>query len=87
MSDTGLSSATYVTGKLMHGIISAVITLVISRFVPLEDSVASILAEEVRGLSELDFPYAAGVALASAAFVLLFFLGISRFSAKKAGKT
>ena len=87
MSDTGLSSATYIMGKLMHGVISAVITLYISRYVPLEGTVASILAEEVRGLSELDFPYAAGVAIVSAAFVLLFFLGISRFSAKKAGKT
>lgn len=86
LRDTGLSSATYIIGKLLHGILSALITLLISRFFSPPESVASILAEEVQGLSELDFRSTLAAALPLSAAVFLIFLCISLFSAKKAGK-
>ena len=81
------SSASMEATESSSGTKREITSVMTAEMIPCISLPVTYVAEEVRGLSELDFHYAAGVAIVSAAFVLLFFLGISRFSAKKAGKT
>ena len=48
ISQAGLSSRTYMLGKALHGLISALLTLALCRLVPLKVPVSLILAEGVR---------------------------------------
>ena len=50
LGDSGLSLRTYLTGKLLHGGLSALFTALLVRRFPLEAPVSSYLAEQVEGI-------------------------------------
>lgn len=69
LSGTGLSSFTYIAGKLLHGLISAALTLALAGLFPEYAEVSLTLAEEVEGLAAISFWDAFAVSLASAAIL------------------
>jgi hypothetical protein len=53
--DSGLSAKTYILGKFLHGLLSAVLVSLLFRFVPFDAPASDYLAEQVVGISELGF--------------------------------
>jgi sporulation integral membrane protein YlbJ len=73
--DSGLKAGTYIAGKLLHGILSAVLVTLLFRLVPFSLPASAYLTEQVQGIAALSFGRAlSGSALASAALlgVLMF---------------
>lgn len=73
LADSGLSTRTYICGKLLHGGLSAVLMGVLTRLFPLEQPVAGYLAEQVEAISVLDFSSVLTVSAAAAWMVWLLF--------------
>lgn len=69
IGESGLSSWTYVLGKIMHGSLSAVYTYVILRFFDFELPASNYLAEQISGIARMDFE-------SSLLFTLLVTLGL-----------
>lgn len=82
---SGLSVRSYILGKFLHGGISAGITYMLTRIFPLDSPVASYLAEQVTGLSSLDFSTAILISGASALILWAAFVLVAIFSAKNTG--
>lgn len=80
---SGLSVRTYILGKLMHGALSALFVALLSRVIPLGAPVSSLLAEQVAGLSTLDFHTALTISTVSAWMVFLFFLFVAVLAIRK----
>jgi sporulation integral membrane protein YlbJ len=55
LCDSGLSAKTYIMGKLLHGILSAVLVYFIVRLFLIEAPVSSYLAEQVTGMTGMSF--------------------------------
>jgi len=55
LCDSGLSARTYIIGKLMHGLLSAVLVWLAFRVLPFEEAAAAYLARQVSGIAQLDF--------------------------------
>lgn len=73
LADSGLTTRTYIAGKLLHGAISAALMGVLTRLYPLEQPVAGYLAEQVEAISALDFTSVLAVSAAAAWVVWLGF--------------
>lgn len=73
LADSGLSTRTYIFGKLLHGGLSAALMWLLARAVPLEQPVAGYLAEQVETIALLDFGSVLAVSAASAWVVWLGF--------------
>lgn len=72
---SGLSVKTYITGKFLHGGISALFVALLVRLFPLEAPVSSYLAEQVEGIAGIDFSTALTIStVASWVLWLGFFL-------------
>lgn len=80
---SGLSVRTYILGKLMHGGLSAAFVALLARLIPLGEPVSSVLAEQVAGLSALDFHTALAISTVSAWMVFLFFLFVAVLAIRK----
>ena len=88
LGESGLSTKTYIGGKLLHGIFSAVLTALIFRFWPLEAQVSSYLAAQVESIAYTDFSTALAVSAAAAwGIFLVFFLLAALGVRKKPAKT
>lgn len=55
LSGSGLSTRTYIGGKILHGIISAALTYILSGLFSFEAPVASYLVEQLDGITTLSF--------------------------------
>ncbi len=88
LGDSGLSLRTYLTGKLLHGGLSALFHCPAGPPLPLEAPVSSYLAEQVEGIASLDFQRALTISTAAAWGVWLLFCGTGRlYGEKKQWKT
>lgn len=72
LADSGLSTRTYILGKLLHGGLSALLVGILARLWPLEQPVAGYLAEQVESITLLDF---SSVLAVSAVTAWLLWLG------------
>lgn len=66
LGDSGLSVGTYVTGKLLHGILSAGLTSLLFRTLPLRSPASAYLAEQTQAIAQLDFHQALTLSAAAA---------------------
>lgn len=85
IGDSGLSTRTYLLGKLLHGALSAVFTALLVRAVPLDAPVSAILAQQVDGIAAIDFSSALALSAASAWLIFLVFLWGSAACLRKKG--
>ena len=74
VGDSGLSSRTYLAGKLLHGGLCALFTAILARLLPLNAPVSDYLVEQVAGIADLDFHTALTVSAVCSWIVFLFFL-------------
>ena len=91
LGGSGLSVKPYFLGKFLHGVLSALFTAGLSRFIPLEVPVSSALAEQVEDLTHLDFSTALTLSATAAwltwlAFFLLALFAIGKNSGKRRKK-
>lgn len=77
LADSDLHMGTYLTGKLLHGLFSALLTLLVTRLFPLSMPVSSYLADQVDSLAQLDFTYALSICTACAWTLWVFFLAVT----------
>jgi predicted phage tail protein len=52
---SGLSTKPYLIGKLLHGVISAALVAVVSRFVPFTTTASGYYAEQITAIAGADF--------------------------------
>lgn len=87
LTDTGLSARTYITGKLLHAVISAGLAALLTSFVSVDVPVGAYLASQVTDLAGLRFSSALTVSAILAGGVLLVFLLTAFFFSKNSGKS
>ena len=87
LGESGLSTRTYMVGKLLHGLFSAGLTALLLRAFPLEESVSSYLAQQVEGIAGTDFYSALAVSTAAAWGVFLLFFLLAAFGVRMGRKT
>lgn len=80
---SGLSTKTYIGGKALHGIISAVFVYFLSNLLPLEAPVSHYLAQQLTGIAALDFTTALTVSSITAVVVWLVIAMISMLLVNK----
>ncbi len=86
LGDSGLSAKTYIAGKLLHGVFSAVLAWLAFRILPFEEAAATWLARRVSGIAELNFHTTLGISLLCAlilAFLLIIFSRIGKKGLEK----
>ena len=84
LGNSGLSTRTYLAGKLLHGGLSALFVGALARAFPLEAQVSAYLADQVEGIASLDFSTALTVSSVAAWLVFLAFFAVA---ARSVGKT
>ncbi len=82
---SGLKVGTYIFGKFLHGVIAAVFTFLLAKFLSFESPVSSYLATQVEEIAGTEFSVAFYAAFIIAAAALLFFLAAFLFSPIKSG--
>ena len=87
LSDTALSPGTYLAGKALHGILSAVFTLGPARLFPLSSPVSGYLTQQIEVFSVLDANHTLILSVVAAWLLWVFFLCLSAYavSRKKSG--
>ncbi|NBI65214.1 sporulation protein [Pseudoflavonifractor sp. 60] len=83
LGDSGLSVRTYVTGKLLHGVLSAALTSLLLRVCPLSSPASFYLAEQTQAIAQLDFQQALTLSAAAAWGMWLFFLALTVYVVQK----
>lgn len=83
LGDSGLSMGIYLAGKFLHGILSALLTHLLVRVLPMELSVSSALAQQTEGITTLEFQQALAISSAVAWIVWLTFFGLTVFAIQK----
>ena len=88
VGNSGLSVRTYVTGKLLHGVFSALLVHLLAGFFALDVPVGAYLADQVNDMAKIPFGTALTISLITAwAAWLLFFLVSARGAQKNDGKS
>lgn len=87
LAESGLSTRTYICGKLLHGLFSAGLTALLLRAFPLEGSVSTYLAQQVEGIAGTDFYSALAVSTAAAWGVFLLFFLLAALGVRMGRKT
>ena len=87
LGESGLSTRTYIGGKLLHGMFSALLTTLFFRLWPLEAQVSSYLAAQVESIAYTDFNTALAVSAAAAWGIFLLFFLLAALGVKKPAKT
>ena len=85
LGDSGLSLRTYVVGKALHGVLSAVLVGLLTRVIPLQVPVWAYLVQQTETIAHLDFHQALTISAAAAWGVWLLFLLLAAFVVKKSG--
>lgn len=83
LADSGLSTRTYLFGKLLHAGLSAGLMFLLARVVHLEQPVAGYLAEQVESIALLDFSSVLAVSTASAWVVWLGFFAAAALGCRE----
>lgn len=83
LADSDLSPGTYLAGKLLHGLLSATLTTLVTRFIPLSQPVGVLLSQQVDAIATLDFTTVFPAATVAAWSLLLVFFFFSIFCGKK----
>jgi len=86
LTDSGLSSRTYLLGKILHGLFSASLTTILIRIVPLELPVSLYLTEQAQSISQLDFQQSLTLSALAAWAVWLIFLLLTVVVVKKSSR-
>ena len=84
LGGSGLSVRTYITGKLLHGGLSALFVALLARVFPFRDEVSVYLAEQVEGIVSMDFTTALTVSAVAAWVVWLGFFAVAARAVGKA---
>ena len=84
LSDSGLSMATYVLGKLLHGGLSAIITAALARLCAFDLPASLYLAEQTQAIAESSLHHVLVLSSVSVCWLWLGFLALGLFGAKKA---
>ena len=87
LGESGLSTKTYLGGKLLHGVFSAILTALLFRFLPLEVNVSGYLAQQVEGIASTDFYTALAISTAAAWVVFLGFFVLAALGVRSGCKT
>jgi hypothetical protein len=83
LGDSGLSPATYLCGKALHGLFSALLMQAAARLLPMELPAALYLAEQTETIAQLEFHRALAFSSAAAWLTWLLFLLLAAHAAKK----
>jgi len=81
---SGLSVRSYILGKFLHGGISAGLIFLLTRFIPMDTTVAATLAEGVYGIAGTDFPTSIRISTLSAMALWLGVMAVCLISTKRA---
>lgn len=83
---SGLRVGTYIFGKFLHGIIAAVFTFALAKFLSFDSPVSVYLAGQVQNMAETKFPVAFTAAFIVSSIAMLIFIAAFLFSpVKKSG--
>ena len=82
LGDSGLSMRTYLTGKLLHGGISAALLGLLAPRLPLEAPVSAYLAEQAETLAALDFQQALTISAVSVWCLWLVFFALALWAVR-----
>ena len=77
LGDSGLSLGTYLAGKSLHGLFSALLIAALTRLLPMDAPASAYLAEQTEAIAGLDFHRALTISAAAAWTVWLLFLLLS----------
>ncbi len=83
LGDSGLSVGAYLTGKLLHGGLSALFVGIVARLFALEEPAAAYLTEQVEGIASMDFGTALTASAVSAGVACLAFFVLTILCLKK----
>ncbi len=83
LGDSGLSVGAYLTGKLLHGGLSALFTGIFAHVVPLKEQVSVYLTEQVESMAAMDFSTALTLSAVCAWAVWLAFFALAALCVKK----
>ena len=83
LGDSGLSLRTYVTGKLLHGALSAAVVGGLVRLIPLPGTVSALLAGQTEAIAGLDFHRSLTLSAAAAWGTWLVFVALAVWAVKK----
>jgi sporulation integral membrane protein YlbJ len=83
LSESGLSMGTYLTGKFLHALFSAVLSALVLRLFPLTQPVSAYLSDTVETLGMLDFSTVLSVSALTAGGTWMIFLLLSAAAVQK----
>lgn len=83
LGDSGLSIRTYITGKLLHGALSALLANLLFQIIPLSSPAAFYLAEQAEAIAGLDFHRALTISATAAWVMWLLFLALTVWVVQK----
>ncbi len=83
LGDSGLSIRTYITGKLLHGALSALLANLLFQIIPLSSPAAFYLAEQAEAIAGLDFHRALPLSATAAWVMWLLFLALTVWVVQK----
>lgn len=90
IGDSGLSSGTYLAGKVLHGLLSALFTAALTQLFPLSQPVSSYLSQQIENLTVLDACNALSISMVTAWLLWLAFFALTlhaiRQPKKRGGK-
>lgn len=89
LCDSGLSAKTYIIGKFMHGVFSAILVRLAFAVLPFEEAAAAYLARQVSGIAGLSFSASLAISVLCAlglTILVIIFVGISEKRVEKGGK-
>ncbi len=86
LGSSGLSARTYLLGKLLHGVLSAVLISLCLRFLPFELPVSTLYADQIRSMVGLDFSRALSASTVTAFAVWIIFSVISLWVMRKGSR-
>lgn len=85
LGDSGLSMRTYLGGKLLHGILSALLIRLLVWLWPAELPVSLVLSQQAESIALPDFQQALAISSTAAWCVWLAFFGLTLFAIQKSG--
>lgn len=86
LGSSGLSAGTYLAGKALHGVLSAVFTALLSHIFPLSQPVSSYITQQTETLVTLDAGSALTLSIVAAWLLWLGFLALSVYAVKHSKK-
>lgn len=91
IGDSGLSSGTYLAGKVLHGLLSALFTAGLTRLFPLSQPVSGYLSQQIENLTALEAGNALSISMVAAWLLWLAFFTLTlhavRQTKKRGGKS